>query len=893
MSGEIGVLVIEDNPGDARLIRELMEESGPGRFKIRVATDFKQGLAALAEARYDIALLDLSLPDSSGLSGLLRLRAEYPELPIVIMTGFNDEELAVQATRAGAQDYLIKGESPSHALARSVRYAIERKLSERELERSEAIYRTLFAGNPLPMVLFEETTLRMLEVNDAMTAEYGYARNELLSMTLLDLRPPEDAEAFRRSVREDAQSLQPRVWSQRKKSGELVQVEVTMGRRDFGGRPARVGLMRDVTAQREAQRQLAESEHKFRLMTENIHQVFWMTNPEKNRMLYVSPAYEAIWGRTCESLYRSPMTWLEAILPEDRAGTADALAKQVDGSYDVMYRIQRPDGSLRWIRDRAFPVRDETGQVIHVTGVAEDVTGQVKAAEALRESQGLLEQAEGVAHVGSWSSPVDGSGPLIWSKECFRIFGLPVGAPPCFTEYLAMVHPDDRGRVSAAREEAIRDGTRYSVEYRFLRGDGATRYLSARADVVCDLKGRVERLVGVVQDVTERIESEIRLKEAETQLLQTHKMEAVGRLAGGVAHDFNNLLTVILGTSEMAIASLPKDHAVRADIEEIHRTGLRAAALTQQLLAFSRRQVIAPRRHDLNASVAGMSKLLRRVIGEQIELSVKTHVVPVVAMVDPGQIEQLIMNLAVNGRDAMPEGGKLVIEASVVALDAENARLHDGLPPGEYATLSVCDTGSGISDEVKGRLFEPFFTTKELGKGTGLGLATCYGIAKQNKGGIVCHSVVGRGTTFVVLVPFLREPSVAVLNEASTEAPSQGAETLLLIEDEESIRKVSVRVLTAQGYATLEAADGEAGLSILRQDAQRHIRLALIDMVMPKLGGDKLAKAVAEIRPDVRILFMTGHTDEALSGRTLAHDVLRKPFTSQELCGKIRAVLDA
>jgi signal transduction histidine kinase len=508
----------------------------------------------------------------------------------------------------------------------------------------------------------------------------------------------------------------------------------------------------------------------------------------------------------------------------------------------------------------------------------------------------VLERAESIALLGSWSAPIGMSGPLIWSKECHSIFRLPPKETPSVRRYFKMIHPDDREKVRRARGDALRGGGQYAVDYRLIRGDGALRWVSVRADVLRDEAGHPTRFVGVVQDVTERVEAEKKLRETETQLRQAQKMEAVGRLAGGVAHDFNNLLTAILGLTEISIAAASKGTQLRGDLEEIEATAKRAAALTQQLLAFSRRQAIAPRPLDLNDTALGMAKLLRRVIGEDIELAVMPGPEPAVARADPGQIEQLVMNLAVNARDAMPKGGKLTISTGVVSLDAASASAYDELPPGDYVSISVADTGVGIGDAVRPHLFEPFFTTKELGKGTGLGLATCYGIAKQNGGTIAFRSELGRGTTFQILLPRIDACLLASEKYPLQETAPRGSETVLIAEDEASVRRLGTRILSQQGYRVLEAEDGVQALEKLRADDARSIRLALVDMVMPKLGGLQLAEAIAGLRPDVRILFTSGYTDDVLPGRgafEFEAELLRKPFSPKDLCRTVRAALDA
>ena len=661
-----------------------------------------------------------------------------------------------------------------------------------------------------------------------------------------------------------------------------------------GERRRAVGTCQDITERVVAQRLIEQSHRRFKQMADSISQVFWMSDLEKKKMIYINPAYETIWGRSCDELYRNPGAWLDAVLPEDRERVLAALPRQLDGSYDEQYRISRPDGEIRWIRDRAYPVRDEDGCVHQVAGVAQDVTEQVLAEAAMHVSQEFLEKAQEVANTGSWVNPLNDRDELIWSKQCRHIFGVELDRALVFADLIALIHPDDRPALAAAREKAIRDGAPYTMEYRIIRPDGAERTLRTKAEVIRDKADGTQKLIGVVSDVTDRKESERRLKETEAMLAQAQKMESMGRLAGGVAHDFNNILTAILGLSELSILTLPKENPLRADLEEIRAAGLRAANLTQQLLAFSRRQVTSPRLIELDATVAGLAKMLRRIIGEHVELVIEPGAAGTIIKADPGQIEQLVMNLSVNARDAMPKGGTITIRTGVEDLGAE-AAADAGVPAGRYVNMSVQDTGAGMSLETQNRLFEPFFTTKEKGKGTGLGLSTCYGVVKQSGGAIRCVSAPGAGTTFRVLLPSTTgKPSAG-----SAAAPSQlphGGETILLVEDEEAVRRLTSRILRGLGYAVLEAADGEQGLALLENDQKGAVRLLLTDMVMPKMSGWDLAERAGAVRPGISVLFVSGYTDDTFDGMCALDDrtdILAKPFTAEVLAARVRRALDA
>jgi len=409
-----------------------------------------------------------------------------------------------------------------------------------------------------------------------------------------------------------------------------------------------------------------------------------------------------------------------------------------------------------------------------------------------------------------------------------------------------------------------------------------------------ELPGRKAVLV-VVQDVTERKRAEDALRVSEQQLRQSQKMEAVGRLAGGVAHDFNNLLTVMVGYCDVLLQRMEPSNPHRRHMEEIQKAGERAEALTRQLLAFSRKQVLQPKILDLNAIVLSLDKMLRRLIGEDIEL--RTVLEPDLENVkaDPGQIEQVIMNLAVNARDAMPRGGKLTIQTTNVLIDQANSYQNREVTPGRYVMLAVSDTGVGMTDDVKAHLFEPFFTTKGTGKGTGLGLATSYGIIKQSEGEIRVYSEPGHGTTFKIYLPCTMEKAADVANSSKPKPLARGNETILVVEDEPGVRGLTCDTLRECGYTVLESCDGADGLRVAHEYDLRKIDLTVSDVIMPIMSGKELADRLRTLRPDIKILLTSGYTDDALAHHGVLETglaFLEKPFSRAKLAQKVRDILD-
>ena len=522
-----------------------------------------------------------------------------------------------------------------------------------------------------------------------------------------------------------------------------------------GGEIVGVGIVAiDITARKQVESLLHESETRFRQLAENIPAVFWLGEIDPPRAIYVSPAFERIWGRSRESHYADPVSFFESVHPEDRGRLRSAQARLFNEGFDVEFRIVHPDGSVRWVHDR-----------------------------------GLL---------------------------------------------------------------------------------------------VPEVPGSPRRAAGITTDVTEH-------KLLEEQLRQAQKMESLGRLAGGMAHDFNNLMTAVLGHASFAAAALPETHEARAELDEIREAALRASELTRQLLAFARRQLVAPRIVDVNALVVSLDGMLRRLIGEDVELSTLLESGPLCARIDPSQLEQVLVNLAVNARDAMPAGGRLVLVSADVTV--HEAR-HPALPAGRYVRVSVSDTGHGIAPELIEHLFEPFFTTKESGRGTGLGLATCYGIVRQCGGHVEVESAPGAGARFDVYLPRVEGPPSAVPAAAEGRLP-RGTETVLLVEDERSVRAVTQRMLRAQGYCVIEAGDGVEALAL----AQRHagpIHLLVADVVMPRMGGIELAERLRALRPETRVLHVSGYVDRAIwDGPVPAAGAafLQKPFLPETLARKVREVL--
>jgi PAS domain S-box-containing protein len=546
-------------------------------------------------------------------------------------------------------------------------------------------------------------------------------------------------------------------------------------------------------------------------------------------------------------------------------------------------RARRRDGSF-FPQELSLTLLENGGFVCICRDIDERRSAEKAKAQAEAKYRALVEQVAAISYIaelgvnGEWHYVSPQIGSIIGYK--------PEEWLTNSSEWIRHVHPEDHAVVEAA-EAASNRGEPFQAEYRMIRKDGRIIWVSDTAVVVRDSHGHA-LMEGIIVDITER-------KQLEVQLQQSRRMEAVGRLAGGIAHDFNNLLTIIKGYTELALNRAGAQSDLRSDIERIEDASERAATLVRQLLAFGRKQVLQPRNLDLNSIVLGLDKLLRRLMGEQIEMRTVVGEDVGTVKADPGQVEQVIMNLVVNARDAMPDGGHLTVETANIDLDATYARDHATVRPGRYVMLAVTDTGVGMDAETVAHIFEPFYTTKGGASGTGLGLATVYGIVKQSGGYIWVYSEPGKGSSFKVYLPRVDEPGEIPQAAKKPTSASKGTETILLVEDEPAVRELTRIVLAAQGYSVVEA--------LSPQDAERisenygtKIHLLLTDVVMPGVSGRELAKRITARHPKMRVLYMSGYTHNVIaSGGMLESGIafLQKPFTPAALVQKVRDVLDA
>jgi two-component system, cell cycle sensor histidine kinase and response regulator CckA len=631
-------------------------------------------------------------------------------------------------------------------------------------------------------------------------------------------------------------------------------------------------------------RKLLEGEELFRLISENAADLIAVVDME-GRRVYNSLSYQKVLGYSAEELRNSAS--MEQVHPDDRESVKQAAeeARRTGIGRPLEYRIRHKDGSLRVLESTASVVRNSEGEPEKLVIVNRDVSDRKRAAEALRRSEASFRSVVEDAPYGIYRASLSGQLLLVNStlekmlgydsqNELLKAnLATDIYRDPCEHHRLSELFPQDQGFKDMEVEWKRKDGTFITVR------------CSGRP--VRDETGALSYLEVFAEDITER-------RVLERQLRMAQKMEAIGRLSGGIAHDFNNLLGVIIGYSQVMKRSLGPSHSSYEHAEEIEKASQRAVSLTRQLLAFSRQQVLEPAILSLNALVSDMEKMLPRLIGEDIELSL--HLDPALGQVkaDQSQLEQVLMNLAVNARDAMPGNGKLTIRTANVELDAAYTRQHPGSKPGLYVMLAVTDTGIGMDPETQAHIFEPFFTTKERDKGTGLGLATVYGVVKQSGGYIAVDSEPGKGASFSVFLPRVEQTVVATEVSSPQMLSLRGTETILLVEDAEPLRKLAHMFLKDNGYRVLTAADGEDALQVARQHAAP-IQLLLTDVVMPGINGRVLAERLGPWQPGMKVLYMSGYTDSFIAGHGVLEPgthLLHKPFTDEVLIRKVRQVLD-
>jgi len=756
----------------------------------------------------------------------------------------------------------------------------------------------LVAENTRDIAWLMDMSFRTTWVTPSATRLRGYTLAEFAEMTLAEQLEPE---SLARAMALMAKHLVP---EKLEDPGLDINVSALLGfrckdretfwadtvitlLRDDEGRPTgMLGVARDVSERRRVEEELQESRRRMATLLGNLPGMAYRCRNDRDwTMEFVSEGCRYLTGYSPEDLVGNRrVAYAHVIHPNDRERVWKEVQRAVaqNRAFTIEYRILPVDGRRCWVRERGLAVQDPVGAEEALEGFIAEITPLVDAEGALRESERRYREMFRRLPIQTYTwRLVDGEFVLEDANEATR-----VATSGGIDEEFGRAASDfysDLPEVVAEMHRCVRSGEVIKVErdYQYRTTGKVCRLVMTHSFIPPDL------VMVHADDVTQQ-------RQTEDQLRVSQKMEAIGQLAGGVAHDFNNLLTVINSYARFVIEELPVGDPIRADVAEIERAGDRATALTGQLLAFGRRQVRRPELLSINHVVDGLESMLSRLIGEDIELRIRLADDLRAVEADPGQVEQVIMNIAVNARDAMPRGGKLTIETSNVELDRAYAARRVSVSPGSYVLLAMTDSGHGMDARTRDRIFEPFYTTKEKGRGTGLGMSTVYGIVKQSNGNIWVYSEPGLGTTFKVYLPSLEGPTVRRRRPAIAERPT-GGETVLVVEDEDAVRRVTRRILEDAGYVVLTAASGDEALLLMEEHAG-DIHLLVTDVVMPQMSGKQLADRLGQSHPGLKVLFMSGYSDEAVVHHgVLARDArfIAKPFSFAALTRAVREILDA
>ncbi len=768
-----------------------------------------------------------------------------------------------------------------------IRDMTERVRVEQALRESEERFRATFDQAAVGMS-HVGLSGQWLRVNQRLCDIVGYTRAELLTRTFQDLTHPDDLAADLALVQQVlANELQIYRMEKRyiHKNGMLIWINLTVSlQRDAAGEPLYfIGVVEDITARKQIEHALHASEVRFAKAFHSSPAAIGITRLADGQLLDINEAFTALTGYQHDEAVGRTTVALGLFTAEQRAQMIqrlqqDGLLRNVELTFVNKFGMSR---TVLFSMERV-----ELAEGACLLSILYNITDRKAAEIALRESEQRLQAI------------LDRAPILIMLKDVARRIyyindraatALQCAPHEVIGRTVAEVFSADIAAAIETNEQMVLEQGQPREIEAIIPTPAGLRTYSVLTFPLRDQQRGIYALCIMAVDTTER-------KHLEAQLLQSQKMESIGQLAGGIAHDFNNLLTVILSYAEFARESLPADHSAVADLREVQHTAKRASTLIQQLLTFARRQPMHATEITLNDVVAGMDPLLRRLLPENI--TVLTHLDPNLLHItgDAGKIEQVLLNLIVNARDAMPDGGKLIIETTNVMLDAAYACTHLHVAPGTYVMLAVSDTGIGMPPDVQSRIFEPFFTTKEIGKGTGLGLSTCYGIVQQHGGTIGVYSEVNGGTTMKVYLPPAAAANLVETPAALDTALPHGNETVLVVEDEASVRALAVRVLQTCGYTVLEAANGAEALTIAQNYRPAPIHLLLSDMVMPQLSGPAIADLVTTLYPAITVLYISGYTAHAslqYRSATLEGTFLQKPFTPAALAQAVRAALDS
>ncbi|MBN2079349.1 MAG: PAS domain S-box protein [Spirochaetes bacterium] len=769
------------------------------------------------------------------------------------------------------------------------------------LRESEEKFHILADSTPAGILLYQRD--RCIYANGAAEAILDCPAGGLIGMNMLDFIHPDHRELLTKrstgSTRGDEASEHHEI-KVITKVGTEKWVDLSVALTELGGRRARIITVIDITRRIRSEEVLRESEKRFRLITEKMTDIVWITDMNL-RTLYVTPSILNVLGFTPEE--RMSQTVDEQLTPESLSfgmkALADELAHEAEGTRDpernatLVLEYYHRDGSTVWMETAISGLRDEQGALTGLLGVSRDVTENKLSQDALRASRELYTQL--VNTIPDIIAQIDMEGTILFMNDYALAISGYAKDELVGKNILLFVDPGDRQRILESISLVIRGESRLSNEYRFVMKDGRKVDFEVNAGELRGDDGVPKGIVSVCRDITERKRLEEERKKLEQQLFQSQKMDAIGQLAGGVAHDFNNMLSIIIGNADIAMCGLDSPEVVFNSLEAIMKAGKRSAELTGKLLAFARKQTISPRVVNLNDLIDPMLKMLRRLIDESITLSWRPTPELWNVRIDPSQLDQVLINLVVNARDAMNGGGgEITITTHNRVVDEALCSDRPDCEPGEYISLTVRDNGCGMDGEILASIFEPFFTTKHAGRGTGLGLATVYGIVKQNDGFITVESAPDRGTAFEIYLPRESAETPEPQDDSLAHKLRRGTETVLIVEDDEAILQLGTNMLEMLGYTVLSAGRTDEALA-LAEGYKGTIDLLLTDVIMPEMNGRELRNRIVESRPELRCLYMSGYTADVIAGHGMLEEgtqFIPKPFSLQELAARVREVLD-
>ena len=730
----------------------------------------------------------------------------------------------------------------------------------------------------------------ILFANPAAERIFGYRISEMLGQEVTTLMPTYLREVHRAALRRYLETGQKHTaWSALDltglhKSGREIPLEISLSDHAHDGKRTFTGIVRDLSDRARTDMQLRQTEEKYARMIQSSPDAITLRTLPDCRYLEVNPGFTRLTGYASEEVIGKTSAGLNLLVDSQMHGEMLRKLEQEGNVHEEEFRFRTKAGEIRSARVSA--TRVTVGGRPCMLSITHDITERKRAEESLQQSESHFRSLVQDAPYGIYRVALDGK-ILAANPALVDMLGYDSEADLIDRNMGTEIYKDPATRQRLIDEYWTKKEFK-DVEVEWKRRDGKVIKVRLSGRALGDQQGKLSCFEVFAEDVTER-------RVLERQLLQSQKMEAIGRLAGGIAHDFNNLLGVILGHSEILDESGLSAH-LRKSTTAIQNAAERAAALTMQLLAFSRKQIIEPRIIDINASVGEIEKLLHRVIGEDIELITRLQPHLACVRMDPGQFDQVLMNLVVNARDVMPSGGKLIIGTANAELDETYVRQHLGATTGPFVMLAVSDTGTGMDSETLSHIFEPFFTTKEKGKGTGLGLSTVYGIVKQSGGYIMAYSEPSHGSTFKIYFPRAEGTPAVRGQRADRDEIPRGTETILVVEDEPALRELTRGLLEDSGYTVLEAAGVKEAIETVRRDGDTKIHLLLTDVVMPGMGGHELAEQLLRIIPGLRILYMSGYTDDVVADRgvlTQGTLLIQKPFTKSALLRKVRGALDS